>query len=89
MHPMADAATLRILIAEDNRDSAGTLAKPRLTVDTGTVAARGLGALLLGFVNPLLAVVPLIETGPGRDSDCGRLIQEAKAPPKPQPRASS
>jgi len=68
---------------------AGTLAKPRVTVDTRTVATRGLGALLLGFVNPLLAVVPLIETGPGRDSDCGRLIQEAKLPPpKLQPRAS-
>jgi len=76
---------------------AGTLAKPRLTVDTRTVAGRGLGALLLGFVNPLLTVVPLIETGPGRDSDCGKLIQQAeagpekaaaKAPPKPQPRAS-
>jgi AsmA protein len=68
---------------------AGTLAKPQLTVDRRTVATRGLGALLLGFVNPLLAVVPLIETGPGRDSDCGRLIQEAKmAPLKPQPQAS-
>ncbi len=58
-----------------------TLAKPRLSVDTGTVAARGLAALVLGFVNPLLAVIPLIETGPGRDSDCGRLIQESKLPP--------
>lgn len=58
---------------------AGTLAKPTVTVDAATIAARGLGALLLGFINPLLAVVPLIETGPGRDSDCGRLIQEAQS----------
>lgn len=72
----------------------GTLANARVTVDAGTIAARGLGALLLGFINPLLAVVPLIETGPGRDSDCGRLIQEAQSRPsqpaavKPPPRAS-
>jgi uncharacterized protein involved in outer membrane biogenesis len=64
----------------------GTLADAKVTIDTGTVAARGLGALLLGFVNPLLAVLPLIETGPGRDSDCGRLILEAQA--RPRPRAS-
>jgi AsmA protein len=68
-------------------------------VDRRTVATRGLGALLLGFINPLLTVLPLIETGPGRDSDCGRLIQEARSGPekspvkaapsaKPQPRAS-
>jgi AsmA protein len=68
---------------------AGSLAKPRVTVDTRTVAARGLGALALGLVNPLLAVVPLIETGPGLDSDCGRLIQAAKSPsPRPRLRAS-
>ena len=58
----------------------GTLSSAKVTIDAGTIAARGLGALLLGFVNPLLAVLPLIETGPGRDSDCGRLIQDAQAP---------
>jgi uncharacterized protein involved in outer membrane biogenesis len=66
----------------------GSLANAKVTVDSGTVAARGLGALLLGFVNPLLAVVPLIETGPGRDSDCGRLIRQASIPAKPRPPAS-
>jgi AsmA protein len=29
-------------------------------------------------VNPLLALAPLIETGPGKDSDCARLLQRAQ-----------
>ena len=32
--------------------------------------ARGLGAVGLGLVNPFLALLPLIETGPGEDADC-------------------
>ncbi len=59
----------------------GSLAKPKLSLDSRTIAARGLGALALGFINPLLAIIPLVETGPGRDSDCGRLIQDAKLRP--------
>ena len=29
-------------------------------------------------VNPLLAVAPFIETGPGKDSDCAALVARAK-----------
>ena len=57
----------------------GTFARPEVGLDTGRVAARGVGALLLGLVNPLLALIPLVEMGPGIASDCGRLIQEAQA----------
>ena len=56
----------------------GTLANPDVQLDKVSLAKRGLGAVLLGIVNPLLALIPLIETGPGLDSDCGRLIQKAK-----------
>ncbi len=58
----------------------GTLAKPDVQLDKVNLAKRGLGAVLLGIVNPLLALIPLIETGPGLDSDCGRLIQKAQEP---------
>lgn len=57
----------------------GTFADPEPSIDPARVATRGLGAVALGFINPLLALIPLIETGPGMDSQCGRLIQEAKA----------
>ena len=71
----------------------GTLANPDVQVDKGRIAARSLGAIALAIVNPLLAIIPLIETGPGLDSDCGQLIRAAqqpaaKAAPATQPRAS-
>jgi AsmA protein len=45
----------------------------------GRSAARGAAGLLLGLVNPLLAVIPFIETGPGEDTDCGQLMQQVKS----------
>jgi hypothetical protein len=45
--------------------------------DVSALAARGVGAALLGLVNPLLALAPFIETGPGKDSDCARLLATA------------
>ena len=59
----------------------GSLARPIVEVDKGRVAARGLGAIALGIVNPLLALIPLNDAGPGKDSDCGQLVLEAKAMP--------
>ena len=56
----------------------GSFASPDIGVDKGVMAARGLGALALGLINPLLALIPLIDAGPGQDSDCGRLVREAR-----------
>jgi AsmA protein len=69
----------------------GSFAKPDVAVDKGRVAARAIGAIALGMVNPLLALLPLIDAGPGKDSDCGQLVREAKELPraeneKPRPR---
>jgi len=60
----------------------GTLADPDVQVDMGSVAARGLGAIALSMVNPLLLLVPLIDAGPGKDSDCGQLVRDARALPR-------
>lgn len=56
----------------------GTFSKPQVSVDIPKVAARGVGALLLGLVNPLLALLPLIEAGPGVDADCAKLIRDVR-----------
>jgi len=56
----------------------GSFARPDIEVDKGHLAARGLGALALGLINPLLALIPLIDAGPGQDSDCGRLVRDAR-----------
>jgi uncharacterized protein involved in outer membrane biogenesis len=59
----------------------GSLKHPVATVDGGSVAARGGGALLLGLLNPLLGLIPLFEAGPGVESPCASLVQQARSPP--------
>jgi uncharacterized protein involved in outer membrane biogenesis len=55
----------------------GTFGEPQVGPDMGRLAARGAGAILLGILNPLLAVLPLMEQGRGKDSPCGELIAKA------------
>jgi uncharacterized protein involved in outer membrane biogenesis len=52
----------------------GPFADPDVSVNKGPIAARAGASILLGLVNPLAALLPLIETGPGKDSDCGALL---------------
>ena len=58
----------------------GTFAKPTVGVDKGRIAARAAGAVALGLLNPFLALIPLVDPGPGQDSDCAQLMREAKVP---------
>ena len=57
----------------------GPLARPVIEVDTGRVVLRSAGALALGLVNPLLALIPLVEAGPGLDSECSKLVRQVKS----------
>ncbi len=71
----------------------GSFARPDASVDKGRIALRTLGALALGLVNPVLALIPLIDAGPGSDSDCGQLVRDARAfarsdNPKTSPRTN-
>lgn len=67
----------------------GSFSKPKASVDTARVASRALGALALGLVNPLLALMPLIDAGPGQDSDCARLVHTVRAWPRTHPSAGA
>lgn len=60
----------------------GSFAKPQASIDTTKVAMHGAGALILGAINPLLSLIPLMDTGPGKNSECGRLIRQAKQAPR-------
>lgn len=60
----------------------GSFARPTVEVDKGRVAARAIGAIALGMVNPLLTLIPLIDAGPGKDSDCRKLVSDARALPR-------
>lgn len=56
----------------------GNFAKPIIRVDQTRMAARALGALALGVMSPLLALIPLVDAGPGQDSDCVQWLQGEK-----------
>jgi AsmA protein len=56
----------------------GSFTQPKVELDLPRIAARGAGALLLGLVNPLLVLLPLVEPGPGVDPECARLIQDVR-----------
>ncbi|MBI4191470.1 MAG: hypothetical protein HY525_13155 [Betaproteobacteria bacterium] len=54
-------------------------ADPGFGLDKPTLSLRAGTALLLGVVNPLAALLPLIETGPGKDSNCAQLAASLTA----------
>jgi AsmA protein len=60
----------------------GSFARPDVEVDKGRVALRAAGAIALAMVNPFLVLIPLIDAGPGQDSDCGQLVRAARALPR-------
>jgi len=62
----------------------GSFARPEYGIDKGPVAARVICAIALAMVNPLLVLIPLIDPGPGEDSDCRQLIRDAQALPRQQ-----
>jgi AsmA family protein len=55
----------------------GTFSHPRPSPDVGRLAAKGVGAVVMGIINPLLAVLPLVKEGKGDDSPCNQLMAEA------------
>jgi uncharacterized protein involved in outer membrane biogenesis len=58
----------------------GTCGAPKGGLQAGPLAGRGLAALALGAVNPLLALAATVETGPGADSDCKSVLAQANTP---------
>jgi len=63
----------------------GPFSKPDVSVDKGVLAMKAGGAIALAAAAPVAALIPLINTGPGEDSDCGRLLAEARQKPKAPP----
>ncbi len=61
----------------------GSFARPDVAVDKGRMAVRAIGAIALGLASPVLALIPLIDAGPGKDSDCRQLVRDARALPRP------
>ena len=65
----------------------GSFREPGYELDKKQLALRAGGALALGLVAPVAALIPLVETGPGADVDCKRLSLAAlsdDSPPSPR-----
>ncbi len=58
----------------------GTFAEPKAGLEAGALATRGAAAVVLGAINPLLALAATVETGPGTDADCQAVLAQAKRP---------
>jgi len=64
----------------------GTFSDPDVSVDKKTLALKAGGAAALATIAaPVAALLPLINTGPGQDSDCARLVALANAKPTAPP----
>jgi hypothetical protein len=64
----------------------GPFSKPDVSVDKKTLALKAGGAAVLATIAaPVAALLPLINTGPGQESPCGRLVALAKEKPTAPP----
>lgn len=66
----------------------GTFRDPDFGLDKGKLMLRAGATAALAAINPLAALVPLLEPGSGKDTDCGAVLAnvkgaqlQAKAPP--------
>ena len=67
----------------------GTFSKMTAGPEKSALAGRAGIALLLGAINPLLALAATIETGPGVDADCAEVLKlAAQAPAGSKPVAA-
>jgi uncharacterized protein involved in outer membrane biogenesis len=65
-------------------DLHGTFSHVDVSLEKKPLVARAGAALALAAVNPVAALLALIETGPGKDTPCASVLREAAAE-KPQP----
>jgi uncharacterized protein involved in outer membrane biogenesis len=64
----------------------GPFIKPDVSVDKRVLAMKAGGAAALAAIAaPIAALLPLINTGPGKDSECGRLLADARIKPVAPP----
>ena len=57
----------------------GVMRQPKPKPKIGPLAARAAAAVGLAAINPALAILATLENGPGKDTDCGKIIAEAHA----------
>ena len=73
---------LRIISLRSPLYAKGTFKNPDIGLKKGPLIAKAGGAIVLGAVNPLAALIPLIKSGRTQDIDCARLLADAREKPK-------
>ncbi|SDV51590.1 AsmA family protein [Chitinasiproducens palmae] len=63
----------------------GTFKHPKVGVDALPLIARGGGAIALGLINPLAALIPLIAPSNNKDAPCGQLLSQMRTGPSAPP----
>jgi len=63
----------------------GPFRNPDVSVDKGVLAMKAGGAIALGLAAPLAALIPLVNAGPGNNSQCATLLANAAVKPVAPP----
>lgn len=81
-----DTKTLRVISLQAPLYVTGSFKSPKVSVDRGVLAFKSGAAVALGVLAPVLtAVIPLVNVGPGKKSDCARLLGAARKKPVAPP----
>ncbi len=67
----------------------GPFSKPDFSLDKTALVERAGATIALGILNPLAALIPLLETGPGKDADCQALMSATSLAKTPGPNLSN
>ncbi|MDB5764778.1 MAG: asmA family protein [Herminiimonas sp.] len=81
-----DTKTLRIISLRAPLYVTGSFKSPKVNVDKGVLALKTGAAVALGVLAPVLtAVIPLVNIGPGKDSECEKLSSDVRKKPVAPP----
>lgn len=63
----------------------GSFKQPSISVDKGVLALKAGGAIALGILAPVAALIPLTNAGPRENSECAMLLAAARVKPMAPP----
>ena len=80
-----DSKGLRVLSLRAPLYVRGSFKQPSVSVDKGVLAMKAGGAVALAVLAPVAALIPLVNTGPGENSECAKLLADARIKPVAPP----
>lgn len=83
IHP--ESKGLRLMSLRAPLYVTGNFKAPNVSVDKGVLALKAGGAIALGALAPVAALLPLVNVGPGENSECAQLLQGIKGKPTAPP----